>query len=288
MTNVAVIGTGRMGGAMVGRLVAAGHHVVAYNRNRTRAERLGVDVAGTARDAVAGAAVVVVSLADDAAVEAVYHGTDGLIAGLSAEAVVLESSTVRPATVRALAPPVAQRGATLLDTPVSGSVSVVERGELTIMAGGDATALDRVRPVLDAFSARVFHLGELGNGAVMKLVVNSVIHALNQALSEALVLAERSGLDRHATYDVLAASAVAAPFVLYKRTAFERPADTPVAFMLDLVAKDLGLIGELAAEAGAPMEQLAANRAVVEAALKAGYGSRDISAIAEFLRERGV
>ena len=287
MTNVAVIGTGRMGGAMVGRLVAAGHHVVAYNRNRARAERLGVDVAGTARDAVAGAEVVLVSLADDVAVQATYGGDAGLVAGLGAGTVVLETSTIRPATVRELAPAVAGRGATLLDAPVSGSVSVVERGELTIMAGGDADALRRARPVLDAFSARVFHLGALGHGAVMKLVVNSVIHGLNQAVSEALVLAERSGLDRHATYDVLAASAVAAPFVLYKRTAFEHPDETPVAFMLDLVAKDLALIDELATEVAAPTDQLTANRAVVDAAVKAGYGARDISAIAQFLRERG-
>ncbi len=287
MTNVAVIGTGRMGGAMVARLVAAGHHVVAYNRNRARARRLGVDVAGTARDAVAGTEVVLVSLADDAAVESVYHGGDGLVAGLEPGTVVLETSTIRPATVQALAPAVAGRGATLLDTPVSGSVLVVERGELTVMAGGDADALGRARPVLDAFAARVFHLGALGHGAAMKLVVNSVIHALNQAVSEALVLAERAGLDRHATYDVLAASAVAAPFVLYKRTAFEYPDDTPVAFMLDLVAKDLALIGELAAEVGAPTDQLVANRAVVDAAVKAGYGARDISAVAQFLRQRG-
>ena len=282
MTEVAVIGTGRMGAAMVGRLAGAGHHVVAYNRTRERATALGVDVASTPQEAAAGAEVVVVSLADDPAVESVYHG--GLVAGLGEGAVVLETSTVHPDTVRALAPLVAGRGATLLDTPVSGSVSVVERGELTVMAGGDAGALDRVRPVLGAFAARVFHLGALGNGAVMKLVVNSVVHALNQALSEALVLAEKAGLPREAAYEVLAASAVAAPFVQYKRAAFEHPEDTPVAFMLDLVAKDLALIDDLAGGVGARMDQLAANRAVVAAAIEAGYGTRDLSAIAEYLR----
>jgi len=282
--TVAVVGTGRMGAAMVGRLTGAGHQVVAYNRSRARAEKLGVAVADTPREAVAGADAIVVSLADDAAVGSVYRAADGLAAGLSEGAVVLETSTVHPDTVRALAPLVTRRGATLLDTPVSGSVSVVERGELTVMAGGDAAALDRVRPVLDAFAARVFHLGALGNGAVMKLVVNSVVHALNQALSEALVLAEKAGLPREAAYEVLAASAVAAPFVQYKRAAFEHPDDTPVAFMLDLVAKDLALIDDLAGGVGARMDQLAANRAVVAAAIEAGYGTRDLSAIAEYLR----
>jgi 3-hydroxyisobutyrate dehydrogenase-like beta-hydroxyacid dehydrogenase len=289
VTTVAVVGTGRMGAAMAARLAGAGHHVVAYNRSRARAERLGADVAGievadTARAAVTGAGVVLVSLADDAAVDAVYRGTDGLVAGLSAGAVVLETSTVHPDTVRALAPYVADRGATLLDAPVSGSVPVVERGELTFMVGGDAAALDRVRPLLDALAARVFHLGEVGHGAVMKLAVNAVVHALNQALSEALVLAEKAGLPRRAAYDVLAASAVAAPFVLYKRAAFEHPADTPVAFMLDLVAKDLALIDDLATGVGARMDQLAANRAVAIEALKAGYGTRDMTAIADLLR----
>lgn len=284
MTRVAVVGTGRMGAAMVGRLAGAGHRVVAYNRNRARAERLGVQVAGTPREAAAAAEVVVVSLADDAAVNAVYRGAEGLAAGLSEGAVVLETSTVHPDTVRALAPLVAERGATLLDTPVSGSVPVVERGDLTVMAGGDAAALDRVQPLLHALAARVFHLGDLGNGAAMKLAVNAVVHALNQALCEALVLAEKAGLPRHATYDVLAASAVAAPFVLYKRAAFEHPDDTPAAFMLDLVAKDLALIDELATSVGARMDQLAANRAVVAEALKAGYGTRDMTAIAGLLR----
>jgi 3-hydroxyisobutyrate dehydrogenase len=287
VTRVAVVGTGRMGAAMVGRLTGAGHRVVAYNRSRARAERLEVEVARTPREAAAGAEVVVVSLADDQAVDAVYRGADGLAAGLSDGTVVLETSTVHPDTVRALEPLVAERGATLLDAPLSGSVPVVERGELTVMVGGDADVLTRVRPVLDALAARVFHLGELGNGAAMKLAVNAVVHGLNQALCEGLVLAEKAGLPRHAAYDVLAASAVAAPFVHYKRAAFEHPDDTPVAFMLDLVAKDLALIDKLATGVGARMDQLAANRAVVGEALKAGYGPRDMSAIADLFRASG-
>src|SRR5205823_12364243 len=143
-----------------------GNLVVTDNSRRAHAGKQGETVAATPREAVAGADAIVVSLADDAAVGSVYGAADGLVAGLSEGAVVLETSTVHPDTVRALAPLVTRRGATLLDTPVSGSVSVVERGELTVMAGGDAAALERVRPVLDAFAARVFHLGALGNGAV--------------------------------------------------------------------------------------------------------------------------
>ena len=147
---------------------------------------------------------------------------------------------------RKVAPSVQARGATLLDAPVSGSVPVVERGELLIMVGGDADALDRARPVLEALSSTIIHVGELGTGATMKLAVNALVHGLNAALSESLVLAERAGVDRTTAYEVFASGAAAAPFVLYKRAAFERPDETPVAFSLDLVGKDLDLILALA------------------------------------------
>jgi 3-hydroxyisobutyrate dehydrogenase/2-hydroxy-3-oxopropionate reductase len=153
------------------------------------------------------------------------------------------------------------------------------------MVGGDPGALDRVRPVLEPLAAEVLHLGPLGTGAAMKLAVNAVVHGLNQALSEALVLAERSGIERRAAYEVFAASAVAAPYVRYKRDAFEDPDNAPVAFMLDLVAKDLALIEALAEETGARMEQAATNRRLVREAVDAGYGARDISALAAYLRE---
>jgi 3-hydroxyisobutyrate dehydrogenase/2-hydroxy-3-oxopropionate reductase len=285
VNSVAVIGTGRMGGAIARRLRDGGYSLTVFNRTRERAAATGATAADTAREAAASANVVLVSLADDAAVDAVYRGRDGIAAGLREAAVVLEMSTVSPETVRALAPSVNERGAVLLDAPVSGSVPVVERGELTVMVGGDASALDRVRPVLDVLAARVVHLGGLGTGATMKLAVNAVVHALNQALSEALVLAERAGIAREAAYEVFAASAVAAPYVHYKRAAFEHPDDAQVAFMLDLVAKDLALIESLAASVGARMDQAATNRRAVLEALDAGYGQRDISAIAAFLRE---
>lgn len=288
MVAVAFVGTGRMGAAMVRRIAGAGFSVTAYNRTRVKAEALAsdrVNVADTAREAVSGADVVLVSLADDAAVRAAYEGPDGLIAGLSDGVVVADTSTVAPTTPRALEGPVRAAGAVLLDTPVSGSVPTVEQGGLTIMAGGDGAALDRIRPVFEPIAARVVHLGGLGAGATMKLAVNSIVHALNVALSEALVLAERSGIDREAAYDVIAASAAGAPYVHYKRAAFLDPDGTPVAFALDLVAKDLELAASLAAESGSAGTQLAANREVVDAAIKAGFGSADISAVAEYLRQ---
>ena len=286
--RVAVVGAGRMGAAMVGTLCRAGLEVVVYNRTRAKADAAAegteAAVAATAREAAASAQVVLSSLADDAAVGAAYTGGDGIVAGLQPGAVVCEASTIDPGTVRRLRPLVEDRGASLLDTPVSGSVSTVEAGQLTIMAGGDPTVLERVRPVLDPLAKQIFHVGELGAGAVMKLAVNSVLHGLNLALAEGLVLAERAGVERSTAYEVFAASAVAAPFVHYKREAFEHPGRPPVAFSLDLVAKDLDLALDLANQAGAPMEQAATNRQVVRAAVAAGLGGHDLSELATYLR----
>jgi 3-hydroxyisobutyrate dehydrogenase-like beta-hydroxyacid dehydrogenase len=271
---------------MVRTLRRSGFDVIVWNRDRGKchavAQTSGAEVADSASEAVEAGDIAITSLADDAAVRAVYGDAR---AGFHDGQVVLEMSTIAPETVRAIEPSVRARGATLLDAPVSGSVPVVERGELLIMAGGDAEALDRARPVLEAMSSKIIHVGELGTGATMKLAVNALVHGLNAALSESLVLAERAGVDRTAAYEVFASGAAAAPYVLYKRAAFERPDETPVAFRLDLVGKDLDLILELALAVGAPMPQAETNRDVVRAALATGLAAHDISALAEYLRD---
>jgi 3-hydroxyisobutyrate dehydrogenase-like beta-hydroxyacid dehydrogenase len=274
-----------MGGAMVGRLRRAGFDVVAWNRDRGKchavARTSGAEVAEGAAEAASAADVAITSLADDAAVEDVYaDAVDGFHAGQ----VVLEMSTIAPETVRKVARSVQGRGATMLDAPVSGSVPVVERGELLIMVGGDPDALERARPVLEALSSTIIHVGKLGTGATMKLAVNALVHGLAVALSESLVLAERAGVERTIAYEVFASGAAAAPFVLYKRAAFERPDETPVAFSLELVATDRDLILALAERVGAPMPQADTNRDEVRSALAAGMGKRDMSALAGYLR----
>ena len=285
---VAVVGTGRMGRAMVATLRRAGFPVHVWNRTDATArevgELTGAVVAETPADAVAGADVAISSLADDGAVIDTYTGPAGVVAGLHEGHVVLEMSTIAPRTVRQMAALVEERGATLLDAPVSGSVPAVEKGELTIMVGGDGSAMGRARPALDALATKVFHVGALGAGATVKLAVNSLVHAIDVGLSEALVLAEKAGVDRSAAYDVFAAGAAAAPFVLYKRAAFERPDETPPAFLLELMAKDLDLILDLAREVGAQMNQAAQNRETVGRALAAGFGGHDLSAVAAYLR----
>jgi 3-hydroxyisobutyrate dehydrogenase-like beta-hydroxyacid dehydrogenase len=289
--RVALVGTGRMGSAMGIRIAGAGHDLMVFNRTRSRCEevalRTGAQVADTCREAAEFAEVCVVSLADDAAVTSTYLDDEGLIAGAQDGAVVCDMSTVAPATVRGLAPLVARQGATLIDTPVSGSVSTVESGTLTVMVGGDPAALDRARPVLDAFAKTIFHLGDVGAGATMKLVVNSLVHSLNVAVCEALVLGENAGLDREAIYDVFEAGVVGAPFVKYKREAFLRPGEVPVAFSLDLVAKDQELIHDLAEQTVTRMDQAESSRLLVAEAVSGGMADRDMSAVADFLRNAG-
>jgi len=288
---VAVIGTGRMGGAMAGTIRRAGFETVVWNRDPSKAERVaatcGADVAATPAEAAAAADVVVSSLADDAALQTVYLEPNGVVDGIRPDALAVDTSTVDPGTVERVGAAVDAAGAAFLDCPVSGSVSLVETGALTIMVGGDAALLERARPVLDALAARVVHAGGRGAGAVTKLAVNGLVHGLDVALAESLVLAERAGVDRSVAYDVFANGAPGAPFVQYKRAAFEDPEGTPVAFSLDLMAKDLELITGLAERVGAPMRQTATTLDVVRSAIGAGYGQRDMSTVAVFLREGG-
>jgi 3-hydroxyisobutyrate dehydrogenase/2-hydroxy-3-oxopropionate reductase len=202
--------------------------------------------------------------------------------------VLVDMSTIRPDTITAFEPAALAAGAGLLDAPVSGSVQLAEAGTLTLMVGGREEDLERARPALEAVSKAIFHLGPLGTGAAMKLAVNTVIFGLNGALAEGLVLAEAAGIDRGRAYDVIAAGAAGAPFVAYKRAAFVEPDATPVAFSLDLTAKDLGLIAAYAESLGVAMPQAAANRALVREASTGGRGANDFAAVAAELRSRRI
>jgi 3-hydroxyisobutyrate dehydrogenase/2-hydroxy-3-oxopropionate reductase len=153
------------------------------------------------------------------------------------------------------------------------------------MVGGDEAHLTRVRDVLNALAVRVIPVGARGAGAAAKLAVNALVHGLNVALSEALVLAERAGVERSVAYDVFASGAAGAPFVQYKREAYEDPEHAVVAFSLDLVAKDLELITGLGRRVGAPLDQAEVGLDIVRRAIGTGLGDADLSAIAVYLRE---
>jgi 3-hydroxyisobutyrate dehydrogenase-like beta-hydroxyacid dehydrogenase len=290
MTRVALLGTGRMGAAMARALAAAGTDLVVWNRSpgpaRTLADELGAAVATSPADAARRAEICLTMLADEPAVAAVYGGPDGLVAAGRPGLVLVDLSTVPPSTILGLEPSVRASGAGLLDAPVSGSVSTATAGQLTLMVGGDLADLERAMPGLEPLARRVFHLGPLGSGAAMKLAVNTVVFGLNGALSEGLVLAERAGIDRNVAYDVLVESAVGAPYVAYKRSAFIAPESTPTAFALELVEKDLRLITAFADGLGVPLPQAETNLETIrQAELSQGVGA-DLADVARHLRDQ--
>ena len=286
--RVGFAGLGRMGRPMAANLAAAGLLAGVYNRTAGRADdfaaEYGVDPFPTAAALADAVDVFVTMLADDAASADVYLGETGFVEATTPSSVALEMSTVSVPHVKDLAGRLALAGSRLLDAPVSGSIAMATDGTLTLMVGGDAETLERVRPVLDALGARVFHVGPVGTGAVMKLAVNTVVYGLNGALSEGLVLAERAGIERDRAYEVFASSAVAAPFVHYRRALFERPGEGPVGITMTLAAKDLELILELAEVAAHAMPQAELNLDVLRRAIADGFGEDDVTAVAQMLR----
>ena len=291
--RVAFLGLGRMGYAMAERIARSGLPLTVWNRSPERSRQLAGDVAGVADvevatspgACVAGAEVVVSMLADGDALRSVLTGDGGALATISPGTLWIDMGTSGPLAVRDVGARLATAAVRLVDAPVSGSVDFARAGTLTVMAGGEATDLERARPVLDLLASRVLPCGPSGSGAALKLSVNLVVHALNAALSEALVLAERSGVDRSTAFDLYTASAVAAPFVQYKRAAFEQPDETPVAFSLALVEKDLALVAELEHSLGAPSEVADVLHEQARRASAAGYAERDMSALAVYHRE---
>jgi 3-hydroxyisobutyrate dehydrogenase len=233
---------------------------------------------------VRGCQVVLSILADGSATCDVLLDTQ-VLSALAEGVVVCDLGTSGPAAARTLAARLSQAGVSFVDAPVSGSVPAVVAGTLLVMAAGDPAAVRAAEPVLAAFARRVIRVGEAGAGQAMKLAVNLVVHDLNAALAEALVLAEKSGITRQAAYDVLQDSVVGAPFVTYKRAAFLDPS-TPVAMSLDLVLKDLGLVAALAAELGVDDPVTLAARTRVAAACEAGFASQDMAALSRFQDSR--
>lgn len=283
--KIGFIGLGNMGRPMAARLATAGFPVTLWNRTPGRAAAVDGTVAASPQALAAASDVVITMLADGAAVRAVLSGPDGALAAARPGTIVIDMSTIGPQAARDLAAEATSHDVTFLDAPVSGSVALAEQGTLSAMVGGPPDAVERARPVLATLTKAQFHLGPAGAGAAMKLAVNILIAASNQAIAEALTLAESAGLRRADAYDVLAASAVASPFVSYKRDAFLHPDTAPVAFAAALMRKDLDLALAVAAPMGLRLPVASAAREYLDAACAAGYGEADFACVAELLRQ---
>jgi 3-hydroxyisobutyrate dehydrogenase len=297
MQNVALLGLGIMGNGIARSLLKAGFPLKIYNRTRAKAEplaALGATVADSPRAAAAGADIVIAMVGDDQASRAVWLGdpsassgrSGGALAVAQAGAVLIECSTLSIAWVRELAARCAELELDFLDAPVTGSKDAAEAGTLKLMVGGEAAALERARPVLDAFSAQTTHFGPSGAGALIKLINNLMVAAQVAVLAEGLNLAEQGGLDMAQVVPFLINAGPGSPVVKAKaaRIAARDYADTQ--FALRWMHKDTNYAMHAADEFGVPMPTLAAARELYRMARNLGLEEQDFAAVAEALRPK--
>ncbi len=285
MPTLGFIGLGAMGGRMAKRLLDAGHAVVGYNRTAAKAQPLvatGMKLAASPRQVAEAAEVVFSMVTNTEALDAIAHGPDGVLAGLRRGGVWAEMSTVSPAATRRLAEEVAARGAALLDAPVSGSVATLEQGQLSFMVGGDPAALERVRPYLLAIGPTITHLGDNGLAVTMKIATNLGLAVQMLAFSEAVLLAEKSGIARERAVETLLKSVIASPMVKY-RGPFVLGMPAEAWFDVGMMQKDLGLALELARERGMPLPMTALTQEFLTAARALGLGAYDFAVVFDVL-----
>jgi 3-hydroxyisobutyrate dehydrogenase len=276
---VAFIGLGTMGAPMAAHLAAKGYAVRGWDVSGAARAASPVPVAASARAAVAGAAAIVTMLPDGGAVRAALLEGDAL-ADAAPDALVLEMSSSDPLGTRALGEALAARGLALVDAPVSGGVRKAREATLAIMAGGEAAAIDRAMPLLEAMGAAVFRCGALGAGHAMKALNNYVSAAGLVAAVEALAIGGRFGLDPATMADVLNASTGRNNSTEHKLKQHVIPGTFAAGFAIGLMAKDVGAAAALAAGMGidAPLARAMAER-WAEAARALGPGA-DHTAIA--------
>jgi 3-hydroxyisobutyrate dehydrogenase-like beta-hydroxyacid dehydrogenase len=282
--TIGFVGLGHMGGSMAARLLAAGYPVHGMNRTRRRAEQLiahGLQWHDTPREVAEAADVVLTSVPDEEALNVAAAGPNGIIAGLTAGTTWVDVSTVSPRASREMAARVRAAGATMLDAPVSGSVPQVRTGTLTIMVGGDPDAYHRVEPVLRELGTPI-HIGSNGQGLVLKLAINISLAVQMLALSEGLLLADRSGIDRRRALDVMTGSAIGSP-MLKARAPLVLDPPAEAWFTLGLVQKDVELARDLADGLGVPLPTADRADEVLGLARVLGYQDRDLAAMFQVL-----
>jgi 3-hydroxyisobutyrate dehydrogenase-like beta-hydroxyacid dehydrogenase len=287
VANLGFVGLGIMGGGVARRLLAAGHTVAGYNRSPEKAAplvELGLIRMETPRE-VAEAADVVFSMVTDArALEAVTQGSDGILAGLGPGKIYVDMTTGTPEASRALAEQVAVVGARMLDAPVSGSVSTLEEGRLTIMVGGDEDAFAEVEPILLAIGPTVLRIGSNGQALLMKIAINLSLHVQMVAFCEGLLLAEKDGIDREVAVEALLGSVIASPMLKY-RGPFVLEMPDEAWFDVNMMQKDMNLALEAGRKLDVPMPMTAASNELLTAARGMGLEAQDFAVVYEVLAQ---
>jgi 3-hydroxyisobutyrate dehydrogenase len=259
-TRLGFIGIGNMGSRIARRLLEQGYQLMAYNRSRDAAEALvkyGAKVADSVAILASEADVVLSCLPNDEAVKSVYIHPEGVLAYAPRGSAVIEMSTVLPETSRDIYDLSREAGVKWLDSPISGSTPLAEKGTLTLFCGGDEELFQAAQPIFRSIASQYFYLGGSGSGTAMKLVANTLLGVGMQALAESVAFGQKEGLDRHQLLEVLSHTAVIAPAYLGKLSRAD-VGDYSAQFAIGLMNKDFRLILETAAAAKVAMPATAA------------------------------
>ena len=285
MANLGFVGLGVMGGQMVNRLLSKGHTVTGYNRTRAKAQWLidkGMKWADSPRAVAAAADVTFAMVTNSAAITSVTEGLDGLLAGLTAGKIFVDISTVSPSVSRALAGKVREKGADMVDSPVSGSVITLQEGKLSVMVGGRRETFERVKPLLQDIGPKVTYVGDNGLALAMKIAVNLSLAVQMMAFSEGVLLAEKSGIARETAVDVLTHSAVASPMIQY-RGPFVLQQPEEAWFDVNMMQKDMLLAMELGRQLDVPLPTTAVSNEFLTAARGMGMAKLDFAVVFDVL-----
>jgi 3-hydroxyisobutyrate dehydrogenase-like beta-hydroxyacid dehydrogenase len=281
MANLGFVGLGAMGGRMANRLLEKGHTVTGYNRTRSKAQWLidrGMKWADSPRAVCAAADVTFAMVANSAALDGVSDGPDGMVAGLGPGKFLIDISTVSPAVSRALAAKVREKGADMLDAPVSGSVVTLEAGKLSVMVGGRPETFERLKPLLMDIGPKVTHVGENGQALVMKIATNLSLAVQMLAFSEGVLLAEKSGIKREIAVDVLTHSVIGSPMVQYRGPhVLGMPEE--VWFNVNMMQKDMLLALELGRQVDVPLPTTSVTNEMLTAARGMGFAEQDFAVL---------
>ncbi len=287
MANLGYIGLGAMGGRMANRLIDKGHTVTGYNRTRSRAQWLidrGMKWADSPRAVAEAADVIFVMVTDSKSLDAVSGGPDGFLAGLGTGKVIVDSSTVSPAISREVAEKVRAKGADMVDAPVSGSVTTLESGKLSVMVGGQKATFDRIKPILDDIGPKVTHVGDNGLALSIKIAHNLSLAVQMLAFSEGVLLAEKSGISREVAVDVLTHSVIGSPMVQY-RGPFVLQLPDESWFDVNMMQKDLLLALEMGRRLDVPLPTTAVTNEFLTAARGMGLEKYDFAVVFKVLAQ---
>jgi len=289
--NLGFVGLGVMGGNMVRRLLERGHTVTGYNRTRAKAQKLielGMRFVESPKVVAEASDVTFTMVTNAAALSAVTDGPNGLLAGISAGKFHIDMSTVSPEVSRALATKIREKGADMVDAPVSGSVITLQQGKLSIMVGGRKETFERLTPLLLEFGPKVTHVGENGLALAMKIAVNLSLAVQMLAFSEGVLLAEKSGIPREVAVDVLVHSAVASPMIQY-RGPFVLQQPEEAWFDVNMMQKDMLLAMDLGRKVNVPVPTTAVTNEFLTAARGMGWEKLDFAVVFNVLaRMAGV